>query len=239
MNRRVGRFAMYLLFAMMGILLYSSISKTFFHPSLWTLEMAQFTMVAYYLLGGSYSMQLGSHVRMDLAYGFWSDKTRAAVDAVTVFFLIYFLWVLLAGGVGSTAYSLGYYGAEPFAFFKDLAYGFWSDKTKAAVDAVTVFFLIYFLWVLLAGGISSTAYSLGYYGAEPFAFFKDLAVAFFTGGIAGAEELIGRLERSSTAWRPFVWPIKVIMCFGIFMMLLQSIAVFFKDVAKLRGEDLS
>ena len=185
MNRAIGRVAMYLIFVMMGILLYSSISKTFFHPSLWTLEMAQFTMVAYYLLGGSYSMQLGSHVRMDLAYGFWSDKTKAAVDAVTVFFLIYFLWVLLEGGVGSTAYALGYYGDEPFAFF------------------------------------------------------KDLVVAFFTGGIAGAEELIGRLERSSTAWRPFVWPIKVIMCFGIFLMLLQSIAVFFKDVAKLRGEDLS
>ena len=185
LNRVVGRFSMYLLFAMMGILLYSSISKTFFHPSLWTLEMAQFTMVAYYLLGGSYSMQLGSHVRMDLAYGFWSDRTKAAVDAVTVFFLIYFLWVLLEGGIGSTAYSLGYYGGEPFNFF------------------------------------------------------KDLVVAFFTGGISGAEEQIGRLERSSTAWRPFVWPIKVIMCFGIFLMLLQSIAVFFKDVAKLRGEDLS
>jgi TRAP-type mannitol/chloroaromatic compound transport system permease small subunit len=185
MNRRVGRFAMYLLFAMMGILLYSSISKTFFHPSLWTLEMAQFTMVAYYLLGGGYSMQLGSHVRMDLAYGFWSDKT------------------------------------------------------KAAVDAFTVFFLIYFLWVLLAGGVSSTAYSLGYYGAEPFTFFKDVGVAFLTGGIEGAEELIGRLERSSTAWRPIVWPIKVIMCLGIFLMLLQTINMFLKDVAKVRGEDLS
>jgi hypothetical protein len=29
------------------------------------------------------------------------------------------------------------------------------------------------------------------------------------------------------------------MCFGIFLMLLQSIAVIFKDVAKLRGADLS
>ncbi|TDI55592.1 MAG: TRAP transporter small permease, partial [Alphaproteobacteria bacterium] len=58
MNRVVGRFAMYLIFAMMGILLYSSITKTFFIPPLWTLEMAQFIMVAYYLLGGAYSMQL-------------------------------------------------------------------------------------------------------------------------------------------------------------------------------------
>ncbi|MHA1571829.1 MAG: TRAP transporter small permease subunit, partial [Alphaproteobacteria bacterium] len=49
-NYRVGRFAMYLLFVMAGILLWSSISKTFFLPSLWTLEMAQFAMVAYYIL---------------------------------------------------------------------------------------------------------------------------------------------------------------------------------------------
>ena len=46
--RRVGRLAMYLIFAMMGVLLYSSITKTFFIPPLWTLEMAQFAMAAYY-----------------------------------------------------------------------------------------------------------------------------------------------------------------------------------------------
>ena len=94
-NRRVGRIAMYLLFAMMAILLWSSISKTFFTPTLWTLEMAQFTMVAYYLLGGPYSLQLGSNVRMDLFYGGWSDRTKAWVDAVTVFALIFYLGVLL------------------------------------------------------------------------------------------------------------------------------------------------
>ena len=49
-NYRIGRFAMYGIFVMMGILLWSSISKTFFNPSLWTLEMAQFCMVAYYML---------------------------------------------------------------------------------------------------------------------------------------------------------------------------------------------
>ena len=57
-----------LIFAMLGVLLYSSIMKTFFLPVLWTLEMAQFLMVAYYMLGGGYSMQMDSHVRMDLRY---------------------------------------------------------------------------------------------------------------------------------------------------------------------------
>ena len=151
---RVGRFAMYLIFAIMGILLYSSISKTFFQPSLWTLEMAQFAMVAYYLLGGGYSMQLGSHVRMDLAYGAWSDKTKAAVDAVTVLFLIFYLGVLLYGGFSSTQYAL--------------KYG----------------------------------------------------------------------EKSYSSWAPYMAPIKIVMTFGIILMLLQAVAIFFKDLAKARGEDL-
>ncbi|MCU0911964.1 MAG: C4-dicarboxylate ABC transporter, partial [Rhodobacteraceae bacterium] len=50
-NRRVGRFAMYLLFVLMGILLWSAATKIGsdlgapVNPSLWTLEMAQFVMV--------------------------------------------------------------------------------------------------------------------------------------------------------------------------------------------------
>ncbi len=107
-SRAVGRVAMYLIFAMMGILLYSSISKAFFLPALWTLEMAQFTMVAYYLLGGGYSMQLGSHVRMDLFYSRWSDKTKAVVDAITAIFLIFYLVWLLYGGYSSSSYALQY-----------------------------------------------------------------------------------------------------------------------------------
>jgi TRAP-type C4-dicarboxylate transport system permease small subunit len=62
-NRGLGKVIMWGVFVMAGILLWSSISKTFFNPSLWTLEVAQFAMVAYYVLGGPYSVQLGSNVR--------------------------------------------------------------------------------------------------------------------------------------------------------------------------------
>ena len=114
MNRVIGRLAMYLVFGMMGILLYSSFTKTFFTPPLWSLEMAQFTMVAYYLLGGGYSMQLGSHVRMDLLYGQWSDRTKAAVDAVSILCLIFYLVLLLYGGLSSSQYALQY-GEESYS----------------------------------------------------------------------------------------------------------------------------
>ena len=107
-NYRLGRIAMYGIFVMVGVLLWSSISKTFFLPSLWTLEVAQFAMVAYYILGGPYSIQMGSNVRMDLFYSPLSDRRKAWIDVFTVFFLIFFLGVLLWGGIDSTQYSLKY-----------------------------------------------------------------------------------------------------------------------------------
>lgn len=181
-NRGIGRFAMYMIFVMMAVLLWSSISKVAFTPTLWTLETAQFLMVAYYILGGPYSMQLDTNVRMDLFYGGWTERTKAWADAITVVFLLYFLGVLLYGGLGSTAYSLGYWGDRPLVFF------------------------------------------------------SDLATAFFSGGPDGAGEVIGRLERSSTAWRPFIWPIKVVMCVGFVLMILQALAEFFRDIGRIRGD---
>jgi TRAP-type mannitol/chloroaromatic compound transport system permease small subunit len=154
LNYRLGRIMMYGIFVMVGILLWSSISKTFFLPSMWTLEIAQFAMVTYYILGGPYSIQLGANVRMDLFYGEWSDRKKAWFDAFTVLFLIFYLAVLLYGGIDSTTYSFQYN------------------------------------------------------------------------------------ERSPTAWRPVMWPIKVIMCAGIFLMLLQSLSELIKDVARIKEIDL-
>ena len=165
---------MYGIFVMIAILLWSSISKTFLLPSLWTLEIAQFAMVVYYILGGPYSIQMGSNVRMDLFYGEWSTRKKAQVDVVTVLFLIFYLGVLLYGGLGSTAYSLGHYEDETFQFL---------------------------------------------------------------GGLITGQENVGRLERSPTAWRPYLWPIKLVMSIGIFLMLLQAISELLKDIIKLREGD--
>ena len=155
MNRVVGRFAMWLIFAMMGVLLFSSGSRTFAGVShIWVVETAQFLLAAYYLLGGGYSMQLGSHVRMDLLYSRWKPRTRATVDVVTAGFLVFYLIVLLAGGLSSTQYAI--------------EYG----------------------------------------------------------------------QKNYSSWAPPLAPIKIVMVVGIILMLLQVIAVFFKDLAKARGEEI-
>jgi TRAP-type mannitol/chloroaromatic compound transport system permease small subunit len=108
-NKAVGNFSMYLVFAMMGVLLYESISRTIFNaPHIWVVEVAQFLMAAYYLLGGGYSVILDGHVRMDLLYGRWSARRQALSDVITAFLLIFYLVFLLTGGISASKYALKY-----------------------------------------------------------------------------------------------------------------------------------
>ena len=174
-NRGIGRIVMYGIFVMMAILLWSAISKFSDQPSLWTLEAAQFAMISYFVLGGPYAIQMNSHVRMDLFYDNWSVKRKAITDLITVFCLLIYLSVMLWGGLGSTAYSLGYFGSDPMSFFSGL--------------------------------------------------------------LTGSEET-GTLERSRTNWRPYMWPVKLMLCVGIFMMLLQAMSELCKDILRLRGQIL-
>lgn len=147
-NRFVGRFAMYLLFALGAVLLYSTASRVFLGaPVNWSLEMSQFLLSAYYLLGGAYSLQMDSHVRMDLFYSRLSPRKKAVTDVFTIAFVVFYLVVLLRGGLSSTEYAITYN------------------------------------------------------------------------------------QVNYTAWAPPLWPIKSIMTLGIFLMLLQMISQFFKDLA--------
>lgn len=144
---------MYLIFVMMAILLLSSISRGFFDVSyIWSVEMAQFILTAYYILGGGYSMQIHSHVRMDLFYSRWSPRKQALADVLTSGFLLFYIVFLLIGGISGTVYALEYN------------------------------------------------------------------------------------QKNYSSWAPPLAPIKIIMCIGIALLLLQVTSVFFKDVAKARGE---
>jgi TRAP-type mannitol/chloroaromatic compound transport system permease small subunit len=155
-NYAVGRFAMYLFFVLAAILLYATASRLVTGiPINWALEMSQFVLSAYYLLGGAYSIQMDSHVRMDLLYTRLSPQKRAVTDAITILFVIFYLIVLFAGGISATNYAIVY------------------------------------------------------------------------------------KQQNYSSWAPLLWPIKVFMTIGIFLMLLQTIAAFFRDIAAARGKPLA
>ena len=149
---KLGRLTMYMIFLMIGVLLLGAITRNIFNwPLSWTVEMAQFIITGYYIVGGAYSMMQGDHVRMDLLYDRFSPTNRAKIDVVTDLFLIFYMVVLLVGSVSSSMYAI--------------EYG----------------------------------------------------------------------ERKFSQWNPSMIPIKLIMVFGIALMLVQSVSTFFKDIAKARG----
>jgi TRAP-type mannitol/chloroaromatic compound transport system permease small subunit len=156
LSTKFGRLAMYLIFVMIGVLLLDAVTRNIINiPLSWCIEMAQFTMAAYYIVGGPYSMQLDSHVRMDLLYSKFSRINQARLDCFTAIFLVIYLVALLIGAISSTKYAIEY------------------DQRKFSM------------------------------------------------------------------WNPSMIPIKLIMVFGIGLMLLQAISTFFKDLARTKGIKLS
>ncbi len=152
---KVGRFVMYWVFFMMFLLILSFVTRNIINfPLMWIIEMAQFTITAYYLLGGGYSMLTDDHVRMDLFYGRLSNKGKAKMDIFTSFFLIFYLIILFIGSITSLIYTI---------------------QTK---------------------------------------------------------------QKLFTAWAPYVWPIKTLMLIGILLMLLQAFSTLFKDIAKMKGNNI-
>ncbi|KIN69613.1 Tripartite ATP-independent periplasmic [Sulfitobacter donghicola DSW-25 = KCTC 12864 = JCM 14565] len=102
----VGIFAMYLIFAMVGILLLDAVTsglKIYLH---WCIELAQFVLAAYYFMGGAKTIKDGDHVRMDLLYDRLSVRGKAGVDLVTIFCLLFYLVIMLIGGISSLEYAI-------------------------------------------------------------------------------------------------------------------------------------
>ena len=153
---KIGRLTMYMVFVMMFVLVLSFVTRNIINiPLMWIIEMAQFIITGYYLLGGGYSMIMGDHVRMDLVYSKLSDRNKAKMDTFTSFFLVFYLVTLLYGSISSLIYTI---------------------ETN---------------------------------------------------------------QKLFTAWAPYVWPIKTIMFIGILLMLLQSISMFFKDIAKVTEREIN
>ena len=147
---------MYAIFLMIGVLLLGAVTRNIINlPLSWTVEMAQFTITAYYIVGGAYAMQHNAHVRMDLIYANLSERAKAVLDSATSVCLVGYLVCLLIGSVSSTMYAI--------------EYG----------------------------------------------------------------------QRKFSQWNPSLVPIKIIMVAGIVLMLLQSVSILFKDIAKSRGLTLT
>lgn len=150
-----GWIAMWLIFLMIGVLLLDAVTRNLINiPLHWCVEFAQFTLAAYFFLGGAVTLKNDDHVRMDLVYSHLSPRGRMRMDLVTVACLGFYLVVMLIGSISSLQYAI---------------------ETD---------------------------------------------------------------ERRFSIWNPSMIPIKALMVFCIVLMLLQTLSLFFKHWAALRGDPL-
>jgi TRAP-type mannitol/chloroaromatic compound transport system permease small subunit len=91
----------------------------------------------------------------------------------------------------------------------DLIYDRMKPRNRAVTDAITILFVIFYLVWLFLGGLSATNYAIVYH------------------------------QKNYSSWAPVLWPVKVVMTIGIFLMLLQTIATFIRDVAAARGKPIA
>jgi TRAP-type mannitol/chloroaromatic compound transport system permease small subunit len=75
-------------------------------PLHWCIEFAQFTLAAYYFMGGAMTIKDDSHVRMDLFYERLSPRGRAKMDLVTIGCMLFYLSVMLIGSISSLKYAI-------------------------------------------------------------------------------------------------------------------------------------
>ena len=103
----VGYLAAALIFVMGATLLLDAVTRNVLNiPVHWAIEFTQFTLAAYYFMGGPITLKNNEHVRMDLWYANLSDRGKAKLDLVTVWCMIFYLGVMLVGSISSLQYAI-------------------------------------------------------------------------------------------------------------------------------------
>jgi TRAP-type mannitol/chloroaromatic compound transport system permease small subunit len=103
----VGYLAAGLIFVMGATLMFDAFTRNVINmPVHWAVELTQFTLAAYYFMGGAFTLKNESHVRMDLIYASLSERGRARIDIATSVCLIFYLVVTLIGGISSLQYAI-------------------------------------------------------------------------------------------------------------------------------------
>ncbi len=103
----VGYLAASLIFFMGATLLFDAFTRNVINmPVHWAIELTQFTLAAYYFMGGPITLKNNEHVRMDLWYANMSDRGKAKLDLFTVWCMIFYLGVMLVGSISSLQYAI-------------------------------------------------------------------------------------------------------------------------------------
>lgn len=129
----VGRIAKYSLLLILFFLMFEVIARYVFgSPTIWVQDMCKQALVFLGALGGGYTLLYNQHVRVDVFYGSWSDRTKAIVDICTCALYMLFLVLLSYQTIVSCIDSWTFGERMPTVFAPPLYY----IKTVIPIGAV-------------------------------------------------------------------------------------------------------
>ncbi len=107
MNKLIGKWVSYLIFAMFVFLLMEVGFRYLFNsPTVWTNELTQMLFGVYAVMSGGYIMAHRGHVNVDLVYSHMKRRTRAVTDILTSTVFFAFTLALLYFGIDIASESI-------------------------------------------------------------------------------------------------------------------------------------
>ena len=101
LNEWVGKGMVYLILTMLTIITYEVISRYAFNsPTIWANHVATMLYGTSLLMAGGYCLLHDAHLKMDLFYSRWSQRTKTIVDACAFPLLLIFCGILMWKSAG-------------------------------------------------------------------------------------------------------------------------------------------
>ena len=93
------------------VVVYEVIARYAFNaPTIWSFELTYMLYGTIFMLGSAYALHKGAHIRTDFFFEKWSIRTKGVIDSVAYlvfFFPSIFVFMLVSGGEGWYAYTIG------------------------------------------------------------------------------------------------------------------------------------
>lgn len=91
-----GKVISYFIYIIVIVLLYEIVMRYFFNtPTIWAHEISRISFGAASVLMCAYCLLHNQHVRVDIIYGRFSPRKRAAIDLFTYLFILFYITLVV------------------------------------------------------------------------------------------------------------------------------------------------
>ena len=139
-----GKVLSYFIYFIIVLLMYEVILRYFFDlPTIWVHETSKLIFGACSVLMGAYCLLHNQHIRIDVIYGRFSPRVRAAIDCFTLLFILFFAGLMVKYGIpfAQQAFELG---ETPIMAFQPLL---WPEKAAIPLAGLMVVTQGLVLWI--------------------------------------------------------------------------------------------